>query len=167
MGGLSGIRSGIDYWVTPRIAAGYPSNLISLCVLRALRGDISLLLKQIRDCGWLHWPAKPSAPMRCDSVCLPRTTERPVRKPRSNSVVRKRFVLYPARLERGKRGDEPRTISIPTSTTIVRGECSDLLVRAAPQSHGRKSVVRGLPRSTRRIYNQIISAPEVQTPWSI
>jgi len=39
--------------------------------------------------------------------CLPRTTERPVRK----------------------RGDE----------------CFDLPVSAAPQSHGRKSVVRGLP----------------------
>jgi len=59
---------------------------------------------------------------------LPRTTERPVRKrgdePRSNSVVIKRYVPYPTRLE--------------------RGECSDLPVRAAPQSHGRKSVVRGL-----------------------
>ncbi len=60
---------------------------------------------------------------------LPRTTDRPVRKrgdePRSNSVVRKRCVPYSARLE--------------------RGECSDLPVRAAPQSHGCKSVVRGLP----------------------
>ncbi len=35
-------------------------------VLRALRGDISLLVKQIRDCGRLHWPAKPSAPVTCD-----------------------------------------------------------------------------------------------------
>ncbi len=25
----------LDYWVTPRLAAGYPSNLFSLCVLRA------------------------------------------------------------------------------------------------------------------------------------
>ncbi len=66
----------VDYKVTPRLAAGYPSNLISLCVLRALRGDISLLLKQIRDCGWLHWPAKPSAPVTCDSICLPRSTRR-------------------------------------------------------------------------------------------
>ena len=51
------IRNGLvnlDYWVTPRLAEGYPSNLISLCVLRALRGDFSLLLKQIRDCGRLH-----------------------------------------------------------------------------------------------------------------
>ena len=59
---------------------------------------------------------------------LPRTTERPVRKrgdePRSNSVVIKRYVPYPTWLE--------------------RGECSDLPVKAAPQSHGRKSVVRGL-----------------------
>ncbi len=31
----------MDYWVTPRLAARYSSNLISLCVLRALRGDIS------------------------------------------------------------------------------------------------------------------------------
>ena len=52
---------------------------------------------------------------------LPRSTERPVRK----------------------RRDEPRTISIPTSTAIARGECSDLPVRAAPQNHGRKFVVRG------------------------
>ncbi len=44
--------------------------------------------------------------------------------------------------DRGKRGDELRTITTPT--TIVRGECSDLPVWAAPQSHGRKSVVRGL-----------------------
>ncbi len=56
----------IDYKATPRLAAGYPSNLISLCVLRALHCDISLLLKQIRDCGWLHWPAKPPAPVTCD-----------------------------------------------------------------------------------------------------
>ena len=28
---------------TPRLAAGYYSNLVSLCALRALRGDISLL----------------------------------------------------------------------------------------------------------------------------
>jgi len=56
----------IHYWVTPRLAAGDPSNLISLCVLRALRGDISFLLKQIRDCGWFHWPAKPSVPVTCD-----------------------------------------------------------------------------------------------------
>ncbi len=51
------IRNGLvnlDYWVTPRLAAEFLSNLISLCVLRALRGDISLLLKQIRDCGRLH-----------------------------------------------------------------------------------------------------------------
>ena len=41
-------------------------NLISLYILRALRGDISLLLTQIRDYGWLHWPAKPSAPVTCD-----------------------------------------------------------------------------------------------------
>ena len=45
---------------------GYPSNLISLCVLRALRGDISLLLKQISDCSRFHWPAKPSSPVTCD-----------------------------------------------------------------------------------------------------
>ncbi len=51
--------------------------------------------------------------------------------------------------DRGKRGDEPRTFSTPTPTTIVRGECSDLPVRAAPQSHGRKSVVRGLPNVLR------------------
>ena len=42
---------GFYYWVTPRLAAGYPSNLISLCVLRAIRGDISLLVKQIRARG--------------------------------------------------------------------------------------------------------------------
>ncbi len=41
----------LNYWVIPRLAVGYPSTLISLCDLRALRGDISLLLKQIRDCG--------------------------------------------------------------------------------------------------------------------
>ena len=36
----------------------------------------------------------------------------------------------------------PRTTERPVRK---RGdECSDLLVRAAPQSHGRKSVVRGL-----------------------
>ena len=81
-----------------------------------------------------------------------RMTEGPVRKPRSNSVVRKRCVLYPARLERGERGDEPRTISTQTPATIVRDECSDLPVRATAQSHGpvcrstgrRKAVVRGL-----------------------
>ncbi len=40
-------------------------------------------------------------------------------------------------------GDLPRTTECPARK---RGdECSDLLVRAAPQSHGRKSVVRGLP----------------------
>ncbi len=59
---------------------------------------------------------------------LPRTTERPAREcvdePRSNSVVINRYVPYPIRLE--------------------RGECSGLPRRAAPQSHGRKSVVRGL-----------------------
>jgi len=55
-------------------------------------------------------------------LSLPRTTERPVRK----------------------RGDEPRTIVVGVGVEIVRGECSDLSVRAAPQSHGRKSVVRGL-----------------------
>ena len=53
---------------------------------------------------------------------LPRTTERPVRK----------------------RGDEPRTISTQTLAKIVRDECFDLPVRAAPHSHGRKYVVRGL-----------------------
>ncbi len=61
-------------------------------------------------------------------VHLPRTTESPVRQrgdePRSNSVMRKRCVPYPARLE--------------------RGECSGLPAREAPQSHGRKPVVRGL-----------------------
>ncbi len=38
----------------------------------------------------------------------------------------------------------PRTTERPVRK---RGdECSDLPVRAAPQSHGRKSVVRGLPQ---------------------
>src|SRR3990172_11949870 len=56
---------------------------------------------------------------------LPRTTERPAREC----------------------GDEPRTISAQTPNTIVRGECSKCSQRAAPESHGRKSVVRGLPNS--------------------
>src|SRR3990172_4744496 len=58
----------------------------------------------------------------------PRTTEDPAcecgDEPRSNSATRELHPLYPARLE--------------------RGECSELSRRAAPQSHGRKSVVRGL-----------------------
>ena len=45
---------------------------------------------------------------------LPRTTERPVRKrgdePRSNSVVIKRYVPYPTRLERGECSDLPVTL---------------------------------------------------------
>ncbi len=53
---------------------------------------------------------------------LSRTTERPVRE----------------------RVDEPRTFSSQTPAPIVRGECSELPARAVPQSHGRKSVVRGL-----------------------
>ena len=64
-----------QYLLTTKITK-YFFNLISLCVLRALRGDISLLLKQIRDCSWFHWPAKPSAPVTCDSICLPRSTRR-------------------------------------------------------------------------------------------
>ena len=63
-------------------------------------------------------------------INLPRTTERHVRErgdePRSNSVVRKRCIPYPARLE--------------------RGECSELPARVVPQRHGRKSVIRGLPK---------------------
>jgi len=51
-------------------------NLISLCVLRALRGDISLLVKQIRDCGRHTCSAKLSAPVTCYSICLPRSTRR-------------------------------------------------------------------------------------------
>ncbi len=35
---------GFDYWVTPRLAAGCPSNLISLCVLRARTSLSDLLL---------------------------------------------------------------------------------------------------------------------------
>ena len=34
----------INYWVIPRLAAGYPSNLISLCVLRARTSLSDLLL---------------------------------------------------------------------------------------------------------------------------
>src|SRR3989304_6333886 len=59
---------------------------------------------------------------------LPRTTERPAREcgdePHSNSAIRERCIPYPARLE--------------------RGECSGVAQRAAPKSHGQKSVGRGL-----------------------
>jgi len=76
-------------------------------------------------------------------IYLPRTTERPVRtrgdEPRSNSVVRKRCVPYPARLD--------------------RGECSDLPVRAAPQSHERKSVVRGLQPADEADLEAVLSSP--------
>ncbi len=77
---------------------------------------------------------------------LPCNTERPVREqgdePRSNSVMRKRCVLYPARFE--------------------RGECFELSARAMSQSHGpvcqstgrRKSVVRG-PLNTERGFSLI------------
>jgi len=64
------------------------------------------------------------------TMLLPRTTERPMRKsgdePRTNSVMRRQIVLYPAQLE--------------------RGEFSGLPASAVPQIHGRKPVVRGLQR---------------------
>ena len=56
---------------------------------------------------------------------LPRTTERPT----------------------CECGDEPRTSGVEQGERLVRGECSELPRRAVPQSHGRKSVVRGLPES--------------------
>jgi rare lipoprotein A len=69
-----------------------------------------------------HWPEKKIR------NGLPRTTERHVCKcgdePRSNSPMGKRFV--------------------PRSPQLGRGECAELSQREAPQSHGRKSVVRGL-----------------------
>ncbi len=76
---------------------------------------------------------------------LPRTTERPVRKPRSNSVVRKRCVLYPARLERGKRGDECSVLSV-TLWSNLSTEAAHVSAGydSTGQNHGRKSVVRGL-----------------------
>jgi len=41
-------------------------------------------------------------------------------------------------------GDEPRTISTPTQTIIVRGECSEFFPRASPPCLGGMYVVRGL-----------------------
>jgi len=71
-------------------------------------------------------------------VHLPRTTESPVRQrgnePRSNSVMKKRFVSYPARL--------------------VRGECYGLPARGAPQRYLRKPVVRGLHRGAEQTCNE-------------
>jgi len=83
--------------------------------------------------------------MNIDLFPLPRTTERPAREC----------------------GDEPRTIGVEQGELLVRGECFGVAQRAAPQSrttlakfehdkaaksndvvrdqsHGRKSVVRGL-----------------------
>ena len=90
---------------------------------------------------------------------LPRTTERPAREC----------------------GDEPRTISAQTPNTIVRGECPNCSQRAAPQSrttlpegeqrkavrgnyvvrdqsHGRKSVVRGLPDGLANAFGKFLGA---------
>ena len=63
--------------------------------------------------------------------------------------------------DRGKRGDESRSNSVVIKQTVLyptrleRDECSDLPVRAAPQSHGRKSVVRGLPLLTSVYFSPI------------
>ena len=163
------------YWVTPRLDEGYPSNLISLCVLRALRGDISLLLKQIRDCGWLHWPAKPSAPVTCDRF-LPMkcSTERfnkdfLAKTPRPQRKIFSYFselgVLCAVEYRLTK-------IELFARSAIPRGE-SSFIRFPKPKFSGKFQISLDsicLPRTTRRsrrIYNQIISAPEVQTPWSI
>ena len=56
----------------------------------------------------------------------------------------KRFLARTTERPTREREDEPCTNSFPTSTTIVRGECSGLPRKVAPQSHRHKTVVRGL-----------------------
>jgi len=79
--------------------------------------------------------------------CLPRTTERPVRKrgdePRSKFATRKPCVALPEQLERGECSGVLATLwsNLSTETAHVsRGSYS------TGQSHGRKPVVRGLPQ---------------------
>src|SRR3972149_42929 len=83
---------------------------------------------------------------------LPRTTERPAREcgdePHSNSAIRERCIPYPARLERGECSGVAQRAAPQSRTTLPEGEQrkavrGNYVVR--DQSHGRKSVVRGLP----------------------
>ncbi len=145
------------YWVTPRLAAGYPSNLISLCVLRALRGDIPFLLKQIRDCGWFRWPVKPSVPVTCDRFLpIKCSTER----------FNKDFLAKTPR---------PQRKLFCSSSLAPFAPLRELsfLRFTKPKFNGKFQISLDsicLPRSTRRsrrIYNQIISAPAFQSPWPI
>ncbi len=76
---------------------------------------------------------------------LPRTTcrEPPLREPQGRELVEPagRTTERPAR----ECGDEPRTSGVGQEDGLVRGECCEMPRRATPQSHERKSVVRGLP----------------------